>query len=58
MIGAEAKATFARRSLDTTTRVLVEMRLPDGRWAGHAEDHGAVGSRPDPAIAATSRMRS
>ncbi len=51
-IGAEAEAAFARRSLGTTTRVLVETRLPDGRWTGHGEDHGlvALGARPaDPA---------
>jgi threonylcarbamoyladenosine tRNA methylthiotransferase MtaB len=47
-IGAGAKATFARRSLDTTTRVLVETRLPDGRWVGHAEDHVLVAVTPRP----------
>jgi hypothetical protein len=25
--------------LGTTTRVLIETRLPDGRWIGHADDH-------------------
>jgi threonylcarbamoyladenosine tRNA methylthiotransferase MtaB len=47
-VGAEAKAAFARRSLGTTTRVLVETRLPDGRWTGHGEDHVpvAVTARP------------
>ena len=47
-IGAAAKATFARRSLGTTTRVLVETRLPDGRWVGHAEDHVLVAVAPRP----------
>ena len=47
-IGADAKATFARRSLGTTTRVLVETRLPDGRWVGHAEDHVLVAVAPRP----------
>ena len=47
-IGAEAKATFARRSVGTTTRVLVETRLPDGRWVGHAEDHVLVAVTPRP----------
>ena len=42
------KATFARRSLGTTTRVLVETRLPDGRWVGHAEDHVLVAVTPRP----------
>lgn len=47
-VGADARAAFARRGLGTTTRVLVETRLPDGRWLGHAEDHVpvAVASRP------------
>ena len=47
-IGADARATFARRSLGTTTRVLVETRLPDGRWVGHAEDHVLVAVTPRP----------
>ena len=38
-LGAAAKAAFARRSVGTEARVLVESRLPDGRWVGHAEDH-------------------
>jgi threonylcarbamoyladenosine tRNA methylthiotransferase MtaB len=41
-IGAEGRAAFARRGLGTTTRVLVETRLPDGRWTGHGEDHVLV----------------
>ena len=41
-LGAEAKVRFARASLGTTTRVLLEQRLPDGRWVGHAEDHVMV----------------
>ena len=41
-MGAEAKARFARASIGTTTRVLLEQRLPDGRWVGHAEDHVLV----------------
>lgn len=47
-IGAEARGAFARHGLGTTTRVLVERRLPDGRWTGHAEDHvlAAVAARP------------
>jgi threonylcarbamoyladenosine tRNA methylthiotransferase MtaB len=51
-VGADARAAFARWGLGTTTRVLVETRLPDGRWLGHAEDHVpvAAASRPgDPA---------
>jgi len=47
-IGADAKAAFARRSLGTTTRVLVESRLPDDRWVGHAEDHVLVTVTPRP----------
>ncbi len=47
-LAAEARATFARRTLGTTTDVLVEQRLADGRWTGHAEDHVpvAVALRP------------
>jgi threonylcarbamoyladenosine tRNA methylthiotransferase MtaB len=45
-LGAAAKASFARRGLGTTTRVLVESRLPDGRWVGHAEDHVPVAVTP------------
>lgn len=38
-LAAEARARWAGSRLGTVTRVLVETRLPDGRWAGHAEDH-------------------
>jgi threonylcarbamoyladenosine tRNA methylthiotransferase MtaB len=41
-IGGEARAAFAQRGLGTVTRVLVESRLDDGRWIGHAEDHVLV----------------
>lgn len=47
-IGVEAKAGFARRSLGTTTRVLLETRLSDGRWVGHAEDHVLVAATSRP----------
>ena len=47
-VGADARAAFARRGLGTTTRVLVETRLPDGRWLGHAEDHVPVAAAPRP----------
>ena len=61
---AAARADFARRGLGTTTRVLLERRLPDGRWIGHAEDHVVVAVTPrggDPedlenAIATVRRM--
>ena len=33
-VAADARAAFARRGLGTETRVLVETRLPDGRWVG------------------------
>ena len=48
-VAADARATFARRGLGTVTRVLVESRLPDGRWVGHAADNVpvAVFARPD-----------
>ena len=45
-LGAEAKARFARASLGTTTRVLLEQRLSDRRWVGHAEDHVLVAVAP------------
>ncbi len=45
-LGAEARATFARAALGTVTRVLVETRLTDGRWVGHAEDHVLVAVVP------------
>jgi tRNA A37 methylthiotransferase MiaB len=51
-LGVQAKASFARRSVGTETRVLLEQRLPDGRWVGHAEDHVLVavaGRAGDPA---------
>jgi threonylcarbamoyladenosine tRNA methylthiotransferase MtaB len=43
-----ARAAFARRGLGTTTRVLVETRLPDGRWLGHGADHMLVAVAPRP----------
>lgn len=47
-VAADARAAFARQGLGTVTRVLVESRLADGRWVGHAEDHVvvAVAARP------------
>jgi threonylcarbamoyladenosine tRNA methylthiotransferase MtaB len=45
-VAADARAAWARRGLGTTTRVLVERRLPDGRWLGHAEDHVLVAVAP------------
>ena len=47
-VAADARAAFARRGLGTETRVLVESRLPDGRWVGHAEDHVPVALTPRP----------
>ena len=51
-LGARGRAAFARRGLGTVTRVLLEQRLEDGRWTGHAEDHVLVAVEPrreDPA---------
>ncbi len=45
---AEARDRWARDSLGTTTRVLAETRLDDGRWVGHAEDHVLVAVRARP----------
>ena len=45
---AEARARWARVGLATTTRVLAETRLDDGRWVGHAADHVLVAVRARP----------
>jgi threonylcarbamoyladenosine tRNA methylthiotransferase MtaB len=47
-LGAAAKSGFARASIGTITAVLLEQRLPDGRWIGHAEDHVLVVVTPRP----------
>jgi tRNA A37 methylthiotransferase MiaB len=47
-LGAAAKAGFARGSIGTTTTVLLEQRLADGRWLGHAEDHVLAAVTPRP----------
>ncbi len=47
-LAAEARVGFARRTLGTETRVLLETRLEDGRWVGHAEDHVVVAVNPRP----------
>ncbi|MHB8893119.1 MAG: tRNA (N(6)-L-threonylcarbamoyladenosine(37)-C(2))-methylthiotransferase MtaB [Candidatus Limnocylindrales bacterium] len=47
-VAADARAGFARRGLGTETRALMESRLPDGRWVGHAEDHVLVAVTPRP----------
>jgi threonylcarbamoyladenosine tRNA methylthiotransferase MtaB len=47
-VAAEARVAFARRSLGTETRVLLETRLDDGRWVGHGEDHVLVAVAPRP----------
>lgn len=46
---AERRGAFARAGLGSRTRVLVEQRLPDGRWVGHGEDYVlvAVPATPD-----------
>lgn len=47
-MAADARAAYARRAVGTDARVLVEQRLPDGRWVGHAEDHVVVATVPRP----------
>jgi tRNA A37 methylthiotransferase MiaB len=47
-VAADARVGFARRGLGTETRVLVESRLHDGRWVGHAGDHVLVSVSPRP----------
>ena len=41
-LAAHARAQFARRQLGRSASVLFESRLPDDRWAGHAENHQVV----------------
>jgi threonylcarbamoyladenosine tRNA methylthiotransferase MtaB len=41
-LAAEARARWAVARVGTQAHVLLEDRLPDGRWAGHAEDHTLV----------------
>ncbi len=47
-VAAEARAAWARSGLGTETRVLIETRLADGHWVGHAEDHVLVAVTPRP----------
>lgn len=47
-LAAEAKARRAATRVGTAARVLVEERLADGRWVGHAEDHVLVAVLPRP----------
>ncbi len=51
-VAARAREAFARRGLGAEARVLLEQRLPDGRWTGHAEDHVVVAVAPRPGDAA------
>jgi threonylcarbamoyladenosine tRNA methylthiotransferase MtaB len=41
-IAAAARASFAAGRIGREVSVLVEGRLPDGRWVGHAEDYLVV----------------
>jgi threonylcarbamoyladenosine tRNA methylthiotransferase MtaB len=41
-LAADARAGWAAAHVGATARVLLEERLADGRWAGHAEDHTLV----------------
>ena len=45
-LAAEARASFARGHVGATARILLERRLDDGRWVGHAEDHVLVAIPP------------
>jgi threonylcarbamoyladenosine tRNA methylthiotransferase MtaB len=51
-LAAEARRRWARRRIGTPARALLEERLPDGRWVGHAEDHTLVAVAPPLAAAA------
>jgi threonylcarbamoyladenosine tRNA methylthiotransferase MtaB len=41
-LAADARAAWAAGRVGGHARVLLEHRLPDGRWTGHAEDHTLV----------------
>jgi threonylcarbamoyladenosine tRNA methylthiotransferase MtaB len=45
-LAAEARARHAAARVGGEARVLLEGRLPDGRWVGHAEDHTLVAVVP------------
>jgi threonylcarbamoyladenosine tRNA methylthiotransferase MtaB len=41
-VASDARAAWAAARVGGEARVLLEHRLPDGRWTGHAEDHTLV----------------
>ncbi|HET7702929.1 MAG TPA: tRNA (N(6)-L-threonylcarbamoyladenosine(37)-C(2))-methylthiotransferase MtaB [Candidatus Limnocylindrales bacterium] len=41
-LAAEGRAHWAARQVGSTANVLIEQRLADGRWTGHAETHVLV----------------
>jgi threonylcarbamoyladenosine tRNA methylthiotransferase MtaB len=45
-LAAEARARWAAAHVGRRVDVLLEERLPDGRWIGHAEDHVLVAAKP------------
>ncbi|MBA2717927.1 MAG: hypothetical protein H0U52_01615, partial [Chloroflexi bacterium] len=47
---ADARARWAASHVGAEAEVLVERRLDDGRWVGHAADHTLVAiAEPEPA---------
>lgn len=45
-VAAEARARWAASRVGRRTDVLLEERLPDGRWLGHAADYALVAAEP------------
>ncbi len=45
-VGADARARWAAAHVGATADVLLETRLDDGRWVGHAADHTLVAASP------------
>jgi threonylcarbamoyladenosine tRNA methylthiotransferase MtaB len=52
-IAADARIRWARRSVGREASVLLERRLDDGRWLGHAADHTLVAGVTDGEAALT-----
>jgi threonylcarbamoyladenosine tRNA methylthiotransferase MtaB len=54
---AARRAAFAAEQVGRVAAVLFERRLPDGRWAGHAEDHVLVAAAGDELENAIGRVK-
>ena len=49
-LAADARTRWALGRVGTVANVLLETRLPDGRWVGHAADHTTVACPPSPTL--------